>query len=171
MMGALDPFEQFANVVEAEAGPEAAETACLDAKRSALLGGTSRHQAVPQRLVDDVAKRAPRSAGRCFQPRRDILIKSQRRAHILMLVKRHHDVKGGASTGRSVNRTDSVTEIADALSSASRPCRSTCTCSATVQLLLLEAWGSRWARQHPWRAALLRHRAAIDCLMCRCRSS
>ena len=93
MVGALDPFEQFADVVEGEARPEAAETACLDAERSALCGGTSRHQTMPQRLVDDVAKGAPRSAGHGLQPRRDILIERQGGAHILMLVKRHHDVK------------------------------------------------------------------------------
>ena len=93
MVGALDPFEQVADVVEGEAGPEAAETACLDPERSAPLGGTSRHQAVPQRFVDDVAKGAPRAPGYGLQPRRDILIKGQRRPHILMLGERHHDVK------------------------------------------------------------------------------
>lgn len=98
MVGPLDPFEQFADVVEAEAGPEAAETACLDPERSALPGRTNRHQAAPQRLVDDVAKGAPRSAGRGLQFRRNILIKGQRRPHIVMLGKRHHDVKDGASS-------------------------------------------------------------------------
>lgn len=93
MVGALDPVQQFTDVVEAETGVEPAETACLDPERSAPLGRTSRHQAVPQRLVDDVAKGAPRSAGDGLQPRRHILIKGQRRPHILMLEERHHDVK------------------------------------------------------------------------------
>lgn len=102
MVGALDPFEQFADVVEAEAGPEAAETAGLDPKRSALRGGTSRHQAVPQRFIHDVAKGAPRSASRGLQLRRDVVIKRQRRPHTVMLVVRHHDVKDGIRSALAV---------------------------------------------------------------------
>lgn len=95
MREAFDLLEQVGYPVKTEARPKVAEIADLDPKGSlAARGGLSR-QSAPQGGVHSLPEGAAQAPRIRLQLRRDVVIKGECGAHILMLQQRHHDVKHG----------------------------------------------------------------------------
>ena len=81
----LDLFEQRADVVQAQTGPERPEVARLHHEWGSVAGLKSGGEAATQGVVDDVAKRPAGSARLRFELRGHVIVESQGCAHILML--------------------------------------------------------------------------------------
>jgi hypothetical protein len=99
MRAAFDAFQQIADVVEREARPHCAEITGFDHEPGATGGRRSLGETVSKRLIDDIAKGPPGSAGPQLQLGGHVIIKSQGGAHIMMLFMRHHDVNGTGTFG------------------------------------------------------------------------
>lgn len=85
MRGSFNLLEQVGHAVETQARPKVAEIAGHDPKRSlAARRGLSR-QSAPQGVVHRFPKGAAQAPRARLQLRRDIVIKGECGAHILML--------------------------------------------------------------------------------------
>ena len=94
MVFAFCPREQIADVVEAKAGSELSKVPGLDLEtRLACGAGTPADQRDPEALVHHRPKRLSGATDLGLQPGGHVFIQGQSRSHILMLVRRHHDVK------------------------------------------------------------------------------
>lgn len=85
MCRTLDPFEQFANVVESKPRPQIAQVPGLYAKRAHPGRRLPAQESTPYRLVDHLAERPARTAGLGPQLGGDILVQGQRCTHFIML--------------------------------------------------------------------------------------
>ena len=88
----FDLFKKLADVIEVEAGPHRAEVTCLDDKRRPVHARRCRHQSAPERLVHHIPKRPTRAPRLGLQLGRHVVVERQGRAHIMMLINKHHDV-------------------------------------------------------------------------------
>ena len=99
MERALDLLEHIGDVVQVESWPEAPEVASLDLERLARGRGRGAGETAPEGVVDHVAERPARSPDQGLQLAGDVVVEGERRAHILMLELRHHDVKAEETGG------------------------------------------------------------------------
>jgi hypothetical protein len=93
MQRPFDLLEERADVVQVEPRPQCAKVTRRDGEGCARFRSGECRQPSTQGVVDNVAERASRAARLRLQPRCHILVKGQRRPHIMMLYIKHHDVK------------------------------------------------------------------------------
>lgn len=87
----FDLFEELADVVEGQAGPQRTEIPGLhDIRRPIDARGD--HQPPSEGLVHDLPKRATRASRLGPELGRYVVVERQGRAHIMMLSHKHHDV-------------------------------------------------------------------------------
>lgn len=91
MERSLDLLDEIRDVVEAEAGPQGPEVTNRHPEGRARRGGEPGKTA-SQRVVDHLAEGQARPPRQRLQPRRHVLIEGERRAHVMMLKREHHDV-------------------------------------------------------------------------------
>ena len=82
MLLAFDTLEQAANVVQAQAWPERAQIARLDAERPVRPGLFARQQPPAQDFVDRFLERSSRAAHLRLQLRGDVLIERNGRSNV-----------------------------------------------------------------------------------------
>ena len=93
MQRPLGGFEQVADVVEAQAGPERPEVARPDLEgRLRAANPMAIREREPQVLVDDFPEGLAGTPDLGLEPGRDVVIETQCRSHFLMLRLKHHDV-------------------------------------------------------------------------------
>ena len=92
MSRAFDPLEEIANVVEVQTGPEFAEVSGLHGEAAAHRRRARRRKTAAKRLIHGLAERTVRLPRFRPQLRRHIVVEGEGRAHIMMLMTRHHDV-------------------------------------------------------------------------------
>lgn len=93
MQRPFDVFEQIGNAVQADPRPPRSEIASPHAERPAPHWGSAGGEAATKGFVHHCFERAAASPRHRLQLRRHVVIKRNRRSHILMLLRRHHDVK------------------------------------------------------------------------------
>lgn len=86
MPRAFDLLEQLTDVLVVEPGAEL-QRARLDDEGRAPLEVPPQRESQPQGLVDDLLERGASAAGLGFELRRHVIIESESRAHIMMLIK------------------------------------------------------------------------------------
>lgn len=95
----LGDLEHFADVVEAEAGPECPEVAWADREGGGRVPiPAATRESEPQALVDDLLERLARAPDLGLEPVGHVLVEGQGGAHILMLHIEHHDVNEHGTT-------------------------------------------------------------------------
>lgn len=94
----FDLIEEFADVVQIEAGLDPAKIASLDRESRPGRRRRRSRQAAPERLVDDVLEGATGPPGLGLQLGRHVCVEAQCGTHIVMLNDRHHDVNAPATS-------------------------------------------------------------------------
>ena len=92
MLRPFDLIQELGHVVDRDAGLESSQVSNLHAKGFAPLG-RSRGQTAPQGFVDDRSERQAGPPRLRLELRSHVIVESERRTHIVMLARGHHDVK------------------------------------------------------------------------------